>query len=110
MPAVYAAAAYTVPFGGGFSEIIRKRNSWLTSDAWGLLSKYTGRLFVVAAEKDRVIPYGVIEKICTSSVNAKEVRLYTAPNAPHFVFTYMRANAPVELGRVLDRIIEMLKK
>ena len=110
VPAIYAAAAYTVPFGAGFSEIIRKPNSWLTSDTWDLLSEYTGRLFVVAAEKDEVIPPGVIEKIRTSSVNAKEVQFYTAPNAPHFVLAYMRSNAPVELGRVLGSIVQMIKK
>jgi uncharacterized protein len=110
VPAMYAAAANRVPFGRGFTEIIRESNSWSRSDAWGLLSGYTGRLFVVDGEKDTVIPVGVIEKICESAVSAKELKRHTVSGAPHAAFTYLRKQDPFALERVMKQIIDMLRR
>ena len=108
VPAMYARAAYRYTFGGGFTEIIRKPDSWRRSDAWNILAGYRGRLFVVAAEKDRVIPEGVIRKISASARNAKERVQYTVAGAPHFALTYLRRENPAALEAVLKRIVEML--
>ncbi|MFA5028968.1 MAG: alpha/beta fold hydrolase, partial [Candidatus Methylomirabilota bacterium] len=62
-PAMYAAEAYAVPFNGGFTEILRRPGSWEDSDAWELLSRFAGRLLIVAGERDTVIPPGVIRRI-----------------------------------------------
>jgi uncharacterized protein len=110
VPAMYSAAAYRVPFGNGFTEIIREPESWFRSDAWELLSGYTGRLFVVEGEKDGVIPVGVIEKICESAVSAKELKRYTVSGAPHFVFTYLRKENPSALGALMGQIVDMLSR
>ncbi len=110
VPAMYTKAAYRYPFGGGFTRMIREPNSWLGSDAWDLLAGYTGRLFVVAAEKDTVIPDGVIRKICEAAGNSEELVQYTVANAPHFAFTYLRKENPSELAALMRRMVEMLKK
>ena len=110
VPAMYAAAAYRVSFGNGFTEIIREPNSWSRSDAWELLSGYTGRLFVVDGEKDTVIPAGVIEKICESAVSAKELKRYTVAGAPHFAFTYLRKENPSALEGLMKQIVDMLRR
>lgn len=110
VPAMYAKAAYRYSFGGGFTEMIRRSNSWLESDAWNILAGYTGRLFVVAAEKDPVIPEGVIRKICEAAGHAKELVKYTVADAPHFAFTYLRKENPSELAALMKQIVEMLKK
>jgi len=109
VPAMYTSLAYTVPFNGGFSSIIRQPQSWVQSDAWRLLADYTGRLLIVAAENDQVIPRDVINRIYDSAVNATERRLYFAPNASHFVFTDLRANEPKEFDHVFDQICSILK-
>ncbi|UCF93686.1 MAG: alpha/beta fold hydrolase [Desulfobacterales bacterium] len=109
VPAMYAAEAYHVPFGPQFSEIIRRPQSWQRSDAWDLLATYTGRLLIVAAEKDKIIPTGVIQKIYASASRAKERRLYVAPQATHFVFTDLRSNDPHEFERLLALIVETLR-
>jgi len=109
VPAMYTSQAYSIPFNQGFSDIIRQPQSWVQSDAWRLLADYTGRLLIVAAEKDQVIPRDVVNRIYDSAVNATKRQLYIAPNASHFVFTDLRANDPKGFDHVFDQICNMLK-
>jgi len=109
VPAMYDSKAYKVPFNKGFSEIIRQPQSWGYSDAWDILSEYSGRLFIIAAENDEVIPPGVINNIYESAVNAKERKLFVAPRASHMVLTDLRSNNPEGFCSVLGQIVEMLK-
>lgn len=109
VPAMYTCQAYTTPFNRGFSDIIRKPQSWQHSDAWPILADYTGRLLIVAAEKDRIIPRGVINKIYESAIKSSERELYIAPNASHFVFTDLRSNDPDEFEYILGRICQKLR-
>ncbi len=107
-PAMYAAEAYAVPFNGGFTEIIRRANSWESSDAWEILSRFRGRLLVVAGENDRVIPPGVIRSIYESAANARERVLYVAPDTSHLIITDLRANDPPRLSEILGLMTRML--
>ena len=110
VPAMYTASAYTIPFNEGFTDIIRQPESWRHSDAWDILSGYQGRLLIIAAENDRIIPKGVINKIYDSAVTAKERKLFVAPQASHTVFTDLRSNNPECFCSVFSQIVEMLKK
>ena len=109
VPAMYTARAYTIPFNRGFSDIIRQPQSWLRSDAWQILAGYRGRLLIVAAEEDRVIPRDVITRIYDSAVNSAERELYIAPKASHFVFTDLRTGNPEEFQYIFDRIRQKLR-
>ncbi len=109
VPAMYDSRAYTVPFNKGFTEIIRQPQSWDRSDAWEILSGYRGRLFIIAAENDEVIPHGVVDKIYGSAVNAQERKLFVAPKASHAVFTDLRSNNPKGFSNVLSQIFAMIK-
>ncbi len=116
VPAMYTSTAYTVPFNAGFTDIIRQSESWHHSDAWDILSGYRGRLLIIAAENDQVIPQGVISKIYDSALNARERKLFVAPRASHFVFTDLRSNNPDGFWNnpdgfcnVFSQIVEMLK-
>ena len=109
VPAMYTASAYTIPFNEGFTDIIRQPESWEHSDAWNLLSGYRGRLLIIAAENDKIIPKGVINKIYDSAVNAKERKLFVAPRTSHTVLTDLRSNNPEGFCSVLGQIVEMLK-
>lgn len=100
--------AYAVLFNAGFTEIIRRPNSWESSDAWELLSRFTGRLLIVAGERDTVIPPGVIRNIYESARNATERTLFVAPGASHTIITDLRAHAPDQLDRVLGLMTGML--
>ncbi len=56
IPAAYASAAYHVPFGPDFSQILRTPRSWENSDAFDIIAGYRGHLLVVSAEQDAVVP------------------------------------------------------
>jgi uncharacterized protein len=107
-PAMYAAEAYAVPFNGGFTEIIRRPESWQASDAWALLARFTGRLLLVAGEHDAVIPPGVIRNIYESATSAAERILYVAPGASHMILTDLRAKDPTRLAEVLALMTRIL--
>lgn len=110
VPAMYTSMAYNVPFNEGFTEVIRQPQSWDDSDAWDILSGYRGRLLIIAAENDKVIPKGVINKIYESAVNAEVCKLFIAPQASHAVFTDLRSNNPEGFCRVFRQIVEILKQ
>jgi pimeloyl-ACP methyl ester carboxylesterase len=110
VPAMYAAQAYTIPFNRGFSDIIRQPQSWKHSDAWQILAGYRGRLLIIAAEEDRIIPRGVITRIYDSAVNSSERELYVAPKASHFVFTDLRSGNPEQFEYVFGRICQKLRE
>lgn len=82
-PAIYSKEAYQVPFGSQFSLIIRKPFSWLNSDAWEILKKYSGNIIIYKAENDQIIPEDVIKKIYDSTVNAKKREIITIKKATH---------------------------
>jgi len=108
VPAMYTAQAYTIPFNRGFSDIIRQPQSWVHSDAWQILADYRGRLLIVAGEKDRVIPRGVISRIYDSAVNSSVREVYVAPQASHYVLTDLRSDNPEEFKYILGRICQRL--
>jgi hypothetical protein len=108
VPAMYTSMVYTVPFNQGFTDRIRQPESWGHSDAWDILSGYRGRLLIIAAENDKIIPVGVINKIYDSAVNAKERKLFVVPQTSHTVFTDLRSNNPEGFCSVLGQIVEML--
>lgn len=110
VPAMYDSKAYKVPFNRGFTQIIRQPESWGDSDAWQILSEYKGRLYIVAAENDEVIPPEVINRIYDSAINAEERTLFVAPQASHAVFTDLRSNNPDAFCNIFSQITEMLKQ
>ncbi len=108
MPAMYAAKAYAVPFNGGFTEIIRRPGSWEDSDAWAILGRYTGRLLVVAGQRDTVIPWGVIRRVHDAAVQARDRLLFVAPEASHNALTDLRARDPRTFQRLLGLMAKLM--
>ncbi|GAA2229292.1 hypothetical protein GCM10010430_06500 [Kitasatospora cystarginea] len=62
-PAAYSAAAWKVPFGSGFTEIIRTADSWRASPAFDTYARFTGRAVLIVPDHDSVIPPGVTSRI-----------------------------------------------
>jgi pimeloyl-ACP methyl ester carboxylesterase len=83
VPAMYTPGAYEIPFNRGFSEIIRSHRSWERSDAWEILGGFRGKVLVVAAEHDTVIPREVVLRIFESATRAQFRDLYIVPGASH---------------------------
>jgi hypothetical protein len=83
VPAVYAAKAYRLPFGPGFSAAIRAPGSWRESEAFGILGAFRGSLLVIAAERDAVIPPEVAGRVYDAAANARSRRLHIVPGSGH---------------------------
>lgn len=88
-PGIYDAQAYDVQFNQGFSEIIRKPESWKNSDVLPLLEEFTGNLLVFIGEKDEVIPGGVIELIDQHSKNTSYKEIIRFKDCSHAIYTWL---------------------
>ena len=109
VPAMYAAAAYRIPFRGGFTRIIRSPRSWVASDAWGHLAEFRGGLLIVAAEKDDVIPGDVINRIDKSARKADPKIRQVIPEAPHQILSFLKDNGPRRLNLLMNQMVSLLQ-
>nr|WP_254783744.1 alpha/beta hydrolase [Collimonas sp. OK307] len=107
VPGVYEPAAYDVPFGPQFSEIIRRDRSWADSDACAILSKFTGDLLIIAAEHDAVIPLEIPERLLLSARKARSRRLRVVAGADHqHLFPLLSEERPDEFDELMDLIVD----
>lgn len=83
VPAVYTPHVYDIPFGPEFTAKIRVQDSWKDSDAFDLLSDFTGNVMIFAAEFDDVIPSELVEQLYASTINAKNRVLHIVPDSKH---------------------------
>ncbi len=100
VPAAYDIEAYELPFNDGFTECIRRKNSYLESDAWQILQSYRGKLLLVTAEKDDVIPQSVIDLYRKSAGNA-EVEHIEIKSVPHKILNAINGH---EVEMILEKI------
>jgi pimeloyl-ACP methyl ester carboxylesterase len=97
-----------VHFGESFSAIIRKPESWQNTDAWEILEKYTGKILILSAGKDTIIPAEVITSIYNHSPNATYREIMHIPNAPHRLASYLQENQG-QLELVVEKVVSILK-
>lgn len=83
VPGVYTPEAYDIHFGTEFSQIIRHKNSWLLSDAWEIIQNFKGRLLIVSAEKDEVVPNQIPQKLFDSATQCEWKHHLVIPKAIH---------------------------
>lgn len=83
VPGVYTPEAYDINFGEQFSEIIRTKNSWIDSDAWKILHDFKGKLLIVSAEHDEVVPNQIPEKLFESASQCAWKHHFIVPKAQH---------------------------
>ena len=83
VPGVYTPTAYNIHFGPEFSNIIRQTRSWAQTDAWDVVAEFSGRLLVIAAENDSVIPAEIPERLVSSAANASARERITVLGADH---------------------------
>jgi esterase/lipase len=108
-PAVYAKHVYEVNFNELFSTFVREEKSWDATDAWEILSRYKGKILIISAGKDEVIPSEIIQKIYNSSTQATHREIINFPESPHGILKkYLKENKE-ELKMVADKIITLLK-
>lgn len=89
VPGIYRADVYETPFGPEFSQKIRESRSWLKSDAWAILAKYTGKLLIISAEDDKIVTSEIPQKIFDAAKKTSSRRLHTVKKAPHQIREYL---------------------
>lgn len=108
VPAVYAVSADELEFGPAFTAAIRAPRSWESTDAWRLLAGFTGRLLVIAAEHDKVIPAEIPERLVQSAHRAEWRRLHVVRDAEHNRLFSLLAERPADLSQTLELVFECL--
>ena len=108
VPGVYAPAAYELAFDAGFSAVIRQRRSWEATDAWAILGQYSGRLLVIAAQNDSVIPPEIPERLVDAASQASWRRLHVVAGAPHHRLFARLAERPAEFAETMALILSCL--
>ena len=108
VPAVYHRKAYKIAFNTGFSEIIRKPNNWVNSDAWSLLENFTGNLLVISAEHDEVIPKLIPEFISDLSLNANSKKFIEVADSSHQILHFINKN-PHDLDNIANEIRRIIR-
>lgn len=83
IPAMYSPLAFDIPFGPGFSKVIRAERSWCHSDGFDVIRNFKGSLLVVSAEKDEVIPREVPDKLFSEARSVKWKHHHIIPDGTH---------------------------
>lgn len=104
VPGVYTPSAYEVPFGPTFSAIIRRERSWADSDAWDILSRFEGRLLVIHAEHDAVIPLEISERLVAAATRAESRQLHIVRGAEHNRLWSLLAETPEHFDAAVDMV------
>jgi len=104
VPGVYTPPAYEVPFGPDFSAIIRRDRSWDDTDAWDILSRFEGRLLVIAAEHDAVIPLEIPQRLVAAARNAQSSVLHVVEGAAHNYLWSLLLEQPPRFESTVDLV------
>lgn len=108
VPGVYTPSAYEVPFGPGFSAVIRRERSWSDSDAWDILSRFEGRLLVIAAEHDATIPLEIPQRLVAAATRAQSSRLHVVQGAEHNRLWSLLAEHPPSFEAAVDMVADVV--
>ena len=109
VPAVYTPDAYQVPFGPGFSAIIRQNRSWEKTDAWEHMGDFTGSLLVIAAENDDVIPFEIPQRLIASASSACWKKLRVVKGAGHAVLPSLFWNRSPLHEDIMDDVVSCIE-
>jgi pimeloyl-ACP methyl ester carboxylesterase len=104
-PAIYSDEAFEVPFGQGFTEIIRKPDSWKQSDVFASLETFTGNVLICIGDHDEVIPAGLVDETYKHASNAARKEIVRLKGCPHAMHSWLDVH-PSERARVVAKIAE----
>lgn len=83
--AIYDGAAFHLPFGPGFSAALRRPDSWRDAETLALIRHYRGRITLIRASEDQVIPGEIADLIAANAQAAEACRIVELPGIDHRV-------------------------
>ena len=110
-PAAYSAEAEDVPFGNGFTEIIRRPNSFRDSPAFADLREFRGDFLIIIGDCDEIIPKGVLEAYFENASEARSRTLTKIKGAPHAIHAWVdtRPAAKEVVLRAIEFVVGLAK-
>ncbi|MFE7706886.1 alpha/beta hydrolase [Streptomyces sp. NPDC057486] len=104
-PAVYAPEAWSVPFGAGFTEIIRTPDSWRRSPALDVFRSLSTRAVLATPLTDTIIPPAVTQAVAGALATSRcRFTGLVHPEADHRLGQWFAVNA-VARGRFVDTVL-----
>lgn len=92
IPAAYSPEAFEQPFGPAFSAVLRRPRSWAASDAFERVARYAGRLLVLSAQHDQVVPAEIPLAYQARAVRAASREHHVVTGAGHDLSAHYAAH------------------
>ena len=108
-PAAYATSAWSLPFGGGFSENIRRPNSFLETDAEAICHAYRGNLLYLIGDRDEIIPAPIDRLYRESFRQAASSRTLVLDDCPHPIHRWAPVN-PEGMTAILSEVSDFVER
>lgn len=105
-PALYHVDAFDVPFDERFSRLIRVKDSWKQHNAKRQFDNFSGKLALIRAKQDDVIPQAVFE-IYQQSVAPSHVQEWVIDDANHFLGAWFEQH-PLRFAQLFDDVRRFL--
>lgn len=107
IPAIYSAKAETVTFGPSFTSCIRRHRSWEDSSCFSIIENFRGKLLVISAEKDNVIPAEIPCRLIERARNCLNAEHHCIRQAGHDLGTHFNKH-PESRHLTLNSILRWL--
>jgi len=95
-PAAYSTKAWDIGFSEGFTEIIRKTNSFMNTDIIEILSDFYGKSLFFIGSEDDIIPEEVTEMYSSALSNSSLFDKNIIENCPHPIHRWSQKNPKVQ--------------
>ncbi|WP_454722302.1 MULTISPECIES: alpha/beta hydrolase [Cupriavidus] len=105
--AAYHPDAFALPFGPAFTAVLRTPESWRASHAFAHIARFPGRVTLVRAADDAVIPPGVADTLAARAAAAERVEVIDLPGTGHRLGEAWRAQPgfAAALTRIVARAV-----
>jgi len=108
-PAAYSAKAKPLRFDSGFTDEIRRKDSFLETDIVDILKVYQNKALLIYGEEDTIIPCKVKEIYKDSLKNAKVFEYFEVKGCPHSMHVWLDKNK-TEQDQIKESVMSLLKR
>lgn len=107
-PAAYSEYAWNLRFGYGFTEEIRRENSFLKTDVEELCRAFRGNVLLAYGSDDNVVPLAIQDLYENSFVNAASFKKVTLQGCPHHIHRWLQDKSETK-GKLIHEIDEFVR-
>lgn len=106
-PAAYSRDAWGVEFGSGFTEIIRTKDSFMSTDVGETLAGFRGAALLVMGTRDQVIPDAVVEIYKQALSQCGMFVTFAVEDCPHPIHRWV-VTRPVVREQIERQVVALL--